>query len=435
MSQTAGKIPVIHIVAENLTPLDIGLEIGQQSKKFFTDIERRYDRFLSDSFSQMGFDDMLRDRLPALKSSIDKIYQKELEGVASAWSLVHDNKLGDGYLSWDEYWLLNLLPDIGLPANGSGFGVLSRLSAESGAIVGRNLDLQSTPSIRSLQAITVYQYKNYAVVNIGFAGIVTVLSGFNESGLFVAHLNAASDSSYLNPYRVKQRLKKDVNAQGFVLRKALDTLTTARKASSFIAKNSNGISHNALVADKKNVQVVEYSADGNSIIRRWNSDTRPGKQWGRKSQIAVVDCHVLNSQSDNCTRAKDGYRWERLRSLAVFTDTKKAGVQDVAGIMLDQKSKYYEILGADTLQSMIYLPASGHLYLYAAAANNAGNKTTIPPYYQVYFEDLIPAELRQPRNKIHFLWWVSAILILLLFALWMTRRSIRKNESKRLFEE
>lgn len=436
-SQTSTKIPIIHIAAANLTPLDIGLEIGQQSKKLFADIEHRYDSYLMASLSQMGFDDMLRDRLPGLRNTIDKTYQKELEGVASAWSLTHDNKLGDGFLSWDEYWLLNLLPDIGLPANGIGFGVLSQLSKENGTIIGRNLNLTSTPSLRSLQAITVYQYADYAVVNIGFAGIISVLTGFNESGLFVAHFNAAPDSSYQNPYRVNKNIKKDVQAQGFILRKSLETLTTTRKAINFIAKNSDGISSNTLVADNKIIQILEYSAAGKTTIRRWNSQTHPDKRWNRKSQIAVVDCHVLNNMSDNCIRAKDSYRWERLRSLAVFTDKNKAGVQDIARIMLDKSNKYYEILGASTLQSMIYLPGSGHLYLYAAPANNAaGDNTGISPFYQVYYQELIPSELRKPRNKIHYFWWIAGLLVLLLLSLWMIRRSINKNEtgSKRLFE-
>jgi len=435
--QASAKIPVIHVAAANLTPLDIGLEIGQQSKTLFADIERRYDSYLMASFSQMGFDDMLRDRLPELRNEIDQAYQKELEGVASAWSLTHDNKLGDGFLSWDEYWLVNLLPDIGLPANGTGFGVLSPLSNENGTIVGRNLNLKSTPSLRSLQAITVYQYADYAVVNIGFAGIVSVLTGFNESGLFVAHFNAAADSAYQNPYRAQKTITKGVQVQGFILRKALETLTTTRKAINFIAKNSDGISNNTLVADKKNIQILEYSAAGRTTIRRWNSKTHPGKRWDRKSQIAVVDCHVLNGTPDNCRRAKDSYRWERLRSLAVFTDTNKAGVQDVARIMLDKNNKYYEILEANTLQSMIYLPGSGHLYLYTAPIrNNAGDSVGIPPFYQVYYQDLIPSELRKPRNRIHYFWWIAGLLMLLLLSLWMIRRSMNKNEtdSRRLFK-
>jgi hypothetical protein len=426
----SGKIPVLHIAAENLTPLDIGLEIGKQSKILFADIESRYDRYLMDSLSQIGFDDMLSDRLPKLKNSIDSAYQKELEGVASSWSLIHDNKLGDGFLSWDEYWLLNLLPDIGLPANGVGFGVLSQLSSENSTLIGRNLNLKNTAELRSLQAITVYEYKDRAVVNIGFAGIISVVTGFNESGLFVARFNAASGLSYQNSYRVKNK-QNAVKAQGFVLRKALEKYTSAQNATRFMAKKEGSISSNILLADKKNIQVLEYSVSGKAIIRRWNSRTHPSKRWDRNSQIAVVDCHVLLAMTNNCKRAKDSYRWDRLRSLATFTSNAKAGVQDIAKIMLDDSNKYYEILTDNTIQSMIYLPTSGYLYLYAApvsSVNDTMGNTVRHPSYQVYYEDLIPSKLRKARNSHHYFWWVVGLLTLLILALWWIRRSVKRAE-------
>lgn len=424
-NQPVGKIPIIQVHAEGLSPLDIGLEIGRQSKLLFADIEQRYDAYLMASLSQMRFDDMLHDRLPELRRNVDSAYKKELEGVASAWSLVHDNQLGDGFLSWDEYWLLNLLPDIGLPANGTGFGVFKQVSKENSTIVGRNLDLKSTPQLRSLQAITVYQYADRAVVNIGFAGIISVLTGFNESGLFVAHFNAAPDSSYQNPYRLKKDAKQGVQAHVFALRKALETLTSTRQAVNYFSKQVYGITSNTLVADKKNIRVLEYSSAGKAKVRYWKSQVQVGKRWDRESQIAVVDCNVLASMTGNCIRAKDTFRWERLRTLASYTADKKAGVQDISSIMLDTRNQYYEILGANTLQSMIFLPASGHLYLYAAPARS----TQIPPSYQVYYQELMPASLRNARNKTHYFWWVSGLLMLMALGLWLIRKSM-KNETQ-----
>lgn len=422
-SATEGKIPVIHINTENLSPLDVGLEIGRQSKLLFPDIEARYDSYLMAIFNQMGFDDLLRDRLPKLKSHIDSSYQKEMEGIASSWTLIHNNKLGDGYLSWDEYWVLNLLADIGLPANGTGFGVLNAVSRENSTIIGRNLDLQSTPEMRALQAITVYEYDNYAVVNIGFAGIISVLNGFNDSGLFLAHFNAASDLSYQNPYPARQEAGKVIQAHGFAIRKALETMTSVRKATNILAKNTYGISSNILIADKKNIQILEYTPVGSVQIRSWDSETHANKQWNSPSQLAVVDCHVLKSGSGNCERAKDTFRWERLRAQAIFTKNNQAGVQDIAGIMLDSHNQYYEILAADTLQSMIYLPGTGHLYLYAAPVNT----TNIPAAYKIYYQDLLSSRFRSLQNKNYFFWLISGFLLLLAIALWLIRRSMREK--------
>jgi len=421
----AGKIPVIHIQAENLSPLDIGVEIGRQSKLLFPDIEYRYDRYLKASLSQMGFNDILRDRLGKLKGHIDNAYQKEMEGIASSWNLIHDNKLGDGYLSWDEYWLLNLLADIGLPANGTGFGVLNAVSREKSTIIGRNLDLKSTAELRSLQAITVYEYSKRAVVNIGFAGISSVLSGFNDSGLFLAHFNAASDLSYKNPYSARQDSGKVMQGYGFAMRKALETMTSVDKAANALAKNSYAVSSNILIADKKDIQVLEYSPVGKAQIRNWKSETHPNKQWNSPSQIAVVDCHVLQRRSGGCERAKDTYRWDRLRTQAIFTKNNKAGVQDIAAIMLDSHNQYYEILASDTLQSMIYLPGTGHLYLYAAPVNT----TQTAVAYKIYYQDLLSDKFRNLQKNNYF-WWILGLLVLMAIALWLIQRAMSEKSSR-----
>jgi hypothetical protein len=422
-SHTPGKIPIIRINAEGLAPFDIGLEMGYQTKALFADIEHRYDTHLAASISQVAFNDMLQDRLPKLISNVDKAYQKELEGVANAWSLTHDNKLGDGFLSWDEYWLLNLLPDIGSPANGTGFGVLGKVSEENDPIIGRNLDWNSTPQLRSLQTITVYQYAERAVINIGFAGIISVLTGFNESGLFLAHFNAAPYSPYRNTHRVTD----DVQANVFELRKALETMTSTRQATRYLSRNVYGISNNILMADKKNIQVLEYPTGGAPRVRHWDSLTRADKRWERRLQIAVVDCHVLATMPNDCIRAKDAYRWERLRTLAVFSGSEKAGVRDISRIMLDSANKYYEILSSQTLQSMVYQPASGHLYLYTAPVNNT---YAVSPSYEVYYLDLLPLEVRKAWDKARFnISWLAGLLLLIILALvlWFIRKSVKKH--------
>lgn len=419
LSSNSGKIPVIHINAVDLAPFDIGLEIGRQTRVLFTDIGGRYDAHLAASISQIAFNDLLRNRLPGLIRNVDKTYRKELEGVANAWALSRDNQLGDGLLSWDEYWLLNLLPEIVSPANGTGFGVLSKVSDEDGPILGRNLDWFSTPQLRSLQTITVYQYADRGVINIGFAGVISVLTGFNDSGLFLAHFNVAP----YTPYRNTGRVTDDVQANVFELRKALDSRNSVRQAASFLSKNVYGASNSTLMADRKNIQVLEFPVGGAAKVRRWDSPTRPDKRWERRHQIAVVDCHVLAGMPNDCRRAKDAYRWERLRSLAVFSGVDRAGEWDLSKIMFDTANKFYEILGLQTLQSMLYQPASGHLYLYAAPVNNTELAT---PSYQVYYADLFPPELRNRRSGFSMLWLAGFLLVILTLVLWFTRRAANK---------
>lgn len=400
---SAEKIPALHINANKHTPLETGREVGQQSKALFPDIEHHYDTHLATILSQTEFNQIQQAMLPGLLTALDTKYQEELKGVASSWTLTHVNKLGDGLLSVDEYHVLNLLPDIGLAPEGTGFGVLGKESAKNTPVVGRNTDWISTPELRSLQAITVYQYNDKTVVNIGFAGIIPVLSGYNDQGLFLAHFKADPYSAYRN----FQHSPLDVRSSVFDLRNALETSTSVRQAASYLTGRSYAYSNAILMADKNTVKVLEYSKTGIGKVRSWNSATRPDKPWHRKLQIAAIDCHVLATMKNNCNEAKDTYRWNRLRALAQFGPARPVDVKDLSNILFDTANHLFEIFNPQTMQSMIYLPESGSLYLYVTPPNGIHSNA---PVHQLYRE-ILPSKLplhKQKNNRTVI--WLSGLL-------------------------
>ncbi len=408
----SSKIPLIQINTEQRSSLEIGLDIGRKSKALFTDIERRYDTHLATTLNQDLFDKIQQETLPKLLKKLDLKYQEELKGVAGVWSLTHTNKLGDGLLSLDEYHVLNLLPDIGFSPDGTGFAVFSEVSAENGPIIGRNLDWVSTPELRSLQVITVYQSNYKSIVNIGFAGIISVLTGFNDQGLFLAHYKAEPYSLYKNI----QPISESEHSQStiFDLRKTLETSTSAQQATLYLSKKSYAYSHSILLADKKSIQVLEYPQGGTAKVRQWNSSTRFDKDWDKELQIAVIDCHVLSSMPNNCKDIKDSYRWQRLRQLAQFNILRPASMQDMRNILFDTNNHLFEIFNPETLQSMVYLPESGNLYLYTAAVESS---RPISPVHKAYL-GIIPSELRNLHfNSNRYIIWLIWSVLALLFAI------------------
>lgn len=415
------KIPLIQINTEQRSSLEIGLEIGRKSKALFTDIEWRYDTHLAATLSQELFDQIQREILPKLLKKLDLKYREELKGVAGAWSLTNINKLGDGLLSLDEYRVLNLLPDIGFSPEGTGFGVFSQASAENGPIIGRNLDWVSTPELRSLQVITVYQSNNNAMVNIGFAGIISVLTGFNAQGLFLAHYKAEPYSLYRNIQRVSDNSQSNI----FDIRKTLETSTSTRRAVRYLSKKSYAYSHSTLLADKKSIQILEYPQGGSANIRHWNSPTRFDKKWDKELQIAVVDCSVLVEMPNNCKDIKDSYRWRRLRQLAQFSPSKPASKQDISSIMFDTANHRFEIFAPATLQSMVYLPESGDLYLYTAAVDSSHPTS---PVHKTYL-GIIPPGLRNLHPDNSYMIWLTWLLLLVLSAilLWLSVQHKKKS--------
>lgn len=414
-----GKIPVMRIDATERPPLQTGLETGRQAKALFPDIERRYDAHLAALFSPAAFDETVHKHLPAILAQLEPEYQEELKGVAGAWSLARDSTPGDGQLSLDEYRILNLLPDLGFAPNGSGFGAFGKASAENGPIVGRNLDWNSSPELRSLQAITVYEYDDRSIVNIGFAGIVSVMSGFNSQGLFLSLFGAEPYS----PYRSVNIPDKGLSSSVFELRRALERSSSVTRASADLQYKTYSFSNNILMADKRSVQVLEYPAGGIAQIRLWSSPLRTNRQWEKPQQIALVDCHLLATLPDNCKDANDVVRWQRLRQLAEFSAAQPANVNAISALLFDTANRNYEIFNDETLQSMVFLPASNSLYLYTAPVNGEAPPT---PVHQPYL-GLLPQDgenLNDGGKGISSIWLIwLAVLILLAITAWVSLRS------------
>ena len=415
------SLPVLQINATQRTPLETGLETGKQAKRLFPDIERRYDKHLSSLFHQAAFEIIRTEQLPVLWQNIPPRYQEEFKGIAAAWDLTGQNQLGDGRLSLDELRVLNLLADLGQAPAGSGFAVMGKVSAETGGIIGRNLDWKSSAELRSLQAITVHEYADHAIVNIGFAGLLSVLSGFNEHGLFLASFNAEPAS----PYPATPAQTGTLSSIGFTVRAALEDSQSLQAATRLLLKQHYAISQNILAGNHQRVQVIEYPGEGKAKVRTWKSLLHANTYWEHKRQIAVVDCNMLAELPDNCQDTGDTVRWERLQELAQFSPKHPASTTDISAILSDRNNDGYELLNARTLQSMLYLPGNSSLFLYAAPVSG---QTPAQIAHKAYLE-LLPASLRhKPANTLislsALIWFV--LLLKVLITLWLFRGTITR---------
>lgn len=409
------KAPTIVVQSENLSPQQIGLEIGSQSKRLFPNIEALYDRHLSTVLHQNQFKNILKNKLPYLLDKIDKTYLEEMNGVVASWVIAQNSVLGDGFLSKDEYLLLNLLPDTVYAPNGAGFGVYAKAAKDEQTIVGRNLDWKNTPELRRLQAMTIYKHADdKAIVNIGFAGIVSAVTGFNQQGLFLSLSNAEPFSPYVRHNNSPSTSSKKLSANAFSLRNTLETSKTTQQASKALSKVIFDKGKNILAADKSQTVVFEFQANKKLKKRSWNSKTHPNKPWGKRLQIASIDCHVLDSLDDNCTESQDNYRWFRLRKLAQFNDNNPATIREVSSILLDSNNDGGEILNRNTINSLLYKPESNELYLYSASENkNGGFQVTHLPYI-----NLLPSKVEIKKvsaiNIISLSWALLSIMLLII---------------------
>lgn len=411
------KLPIIQVATDGATALAQGLSIGRQTKSLFPDIEARYDSALSSLVNQRQLESLRKAQLPNLFERLDKSHQEEIQGVEAAWELVSESNVGDGKLSAEEYRLLNFLPDLGFMPNGSGFAAIDKASSDNKPILGRNLDWKVNSTFKSLQSITVYKGDEHTSVNIGFAGLVLVVTGYNSDGLFLAGLNAAPYSPY---YQTSTESHKKQTSASFDFKTLLDSKKNSKQALKYLSATRYPYDINIIVADKKTVTVLEHSKNGSSQVRHWNSPLHANTPWGKRQQIGVVNCFTLLSMPNSCQSASNSVRWKRLRNLANFDAQSPASLTELSSLMTDTQNKRHEIFNNTTLQSVIYQPASGKLYLYA----NLDGTNTKTPVYQAYFDfaDTLVKSTKESASYFSFkkVYWL--LIALLGAALWWFMR-------------
>jgi len=415
-SHASQTLPIIRIDAQGLTPLQLGLNLGRAHKLQFPSIEQQYDQHLASLLNRAQFNALKTRLLPTLLAQLDTRYLEEMRGVASAWETTQDSAPGDGQLSLTELQVLNLLPDLGFAPNGSGLGAFAQASAGGYTLVGRTLDWDSSAALRQLQAITVYQYADTHLVNIGFAGLSSVLTGFNEQGLFLALFNAAP----YTPYVVSTASLQHPRASAFDVRTSLSDYQNVSAASYFLRGRHYGFGSNILMADKLSVHVLEHPAGRDAQIRRWDSSLYASRIWNHPQQVAVVDCYLLSTLINNCHDASDVIRWQRLDELSNLAANEVVTARSLSTHLLDTKHRGFEIFNAQTLQSLVYQPERNELYLYTAPVDSS-NKTAAS--MQLY-TDLAPTHARQDQGrlwKIGLLWFF--LITLIVSTLWFIHRA------------
>lgn len=376
-AEASETTPIFYVDARGKTGNEIGVELGNSIKAQFPDIELKLDGYLAYFFgliasdtgipAQTLFDSFAVPRINAIKPNIDKRYRDEVNALASGLALSNSDSIGDGHLSSNEIWALELVADIARETNCSGFGVFGNYASTDSPVVGRNLDWHTNEGMRSLQAITVYHYDDRTFVNIGFAGFAGVLTGFNSDGLFAGILDSPMDDDYPHPPSGKR-------SYVFDLRNALESYTTISGAANALYSKPYAFSHNILFADTTDVQVLEHPQGAYGQLRTAQSQLNNDISWGKSNQIAVVNFFVLEGYS-NQRYPFNTIRWNRLRELATFNTSQKAAANDIKSIMLDTTSYPYSIFSASTVQSMVFVPVERKLFLYRVPASGIHHPT------------------------------------------------------------
>jgi hypothetical protein len=291
------------------TRLQTGENYAKAMKRIEPQIEVILNSYLYDIFWNNTYLAGAINLANQIKANVPNDLKDEARGVTSVFSSTVDS-VYDGTLSANEFWVLQLLPELGT-ASCSAASVFGSASATGQTIVGRNLDWYrgSNYQLSRLHAVTVIKKGQSSVVSIGFLGLLGCLTCFNDEGVFAAVLQSNTGGSY------SASGKRSYLLDG---RYALENYTTSMDVANYLKTQPYAVNHLWFLSDANESKVLENCIDTNCYargLRSYNSALNTGIGWGITNAIGAVNSFVLNGNKDNHSGAPaNTHRWSSLIS-------------------------------------------------------------------------------------------------------------------------
>ncbi len=358
-----------HFVTMDLTKNVPRKEVGKQYARAILEAVPGYET-LADSYlaeiiqgAELDLDTCL-SRMEQIKGTIPEEYADELNGMAQVFSYGTD-KLGDGHLSPNELWLLNLVPDVVRPTACSAVSVFGSASATGTNILGRSLDwfLGSKGQAEDFHMVSVIKNKDRSVCLIGFLGINFCVTGFNDDHVFAAILDCEIDA----PYTAQGK-----RSYTFDLRHALENKRTLKEVADYMRDKPYAFNHLIFLADSSESQVLENEiSQSERKLRSWDSALRPPTTWGITDAAATVNSFLLPGNFDNQTPwPSNTARWASFKTqvsarlpILSFEDIREV-ISFYTGSIPGKSAAgdiYHDNGDFQTVESIVFEPGSYHL--------------------------------------------------------------------------
>ena len=301
----------------------MGQILMQKVTQILPNYEQLADSYLAEMVGTQNVYNILLSRVPDIKPQIPQEYQDEINGMASQLSGGNINNVGDGKLSKDEFYLMQLITDVDQSTQCSGISVYGSRSATGNTMIARILDWYdgSKHQLAQFQAVLTIKNGSKSICTIGYVGFMGIITGFNEEGVFAAIMDSPSGAAYSS---------KNKRSYPMDLRYALENYTTLANVADYLADTSRNYAFNHLIllSDKYTSHVLEnnFSGTGTNIRRALRNDTsslNPGITWGFTNAVAAVNSFLLSGNHDNHTGVlSNTKRWSSIKTqLQLYGDT------------------------------------------------------------------------------------------------------------------
>ena len=294
------------------THREIGEELGDKILQAVPNYEALVDSYLLDVIG--NWYGRCIDRAKKIKPQINQDYIDEIEGIASRFSGADENKPGDGKISVDECYVLNLIGDVARGTQCSALGVYGDRSKTGETMSARILDWPggSENQIAQIQSVTTYKNGDKSVCSISYLGFVGIITGFNDNNVFAAILDSSSGGTY--SAESKRSYPLDI-------RYALENYETIEGVGEYLASSERkyAFSHLVFLCDEDVAIVLEnnmgsISNSGIRDFRYCDSVLNDGIEWGISDSLCCVNSFLLDGNYDNHKFSlHNTKRWENMK--------------------------------------------------------------------------------------------------------------------------
>ena len=249
--------------------------------------------------------EVIEKRSATLLESMRPEYRDEICGFAEGISNGAHGIVEDGVLSYEEAILTQMIPDALRPTCCSALSLWGSKTVTGDRITLRNLEwnLGSGNQMGMINAVTHMKNGSRTLTAISILGLLDIISGINDDGVFAAILDVGSVQSEAYIYEGKKCYTME-------LRYALEEFSTARELGEFMVGESGDFTwcHNLIISDKDDSfcaedcvsQVVEKGL-GKSVLRDCNTPLIDGISWDNEDSLCIVNSFASEGNQDGFT--------------------------------------------------------------------------------------------------------------------------------------
>lgn len=291
---------------------EIGKAYAKEILKKVPDYEAIIDSYLAEMTATDDMYNAFIGRVKDIKPQINKDYRDEIEGMGSVMSESRVIR-GDGKLSTEEIYILNLFPDIARGTQCSALAVYGKRSQTQNTMTARMLDwtIGSKNQLAKIQCVMTIKNGQKSICTIGYLGFLGVITGLNDNKVFAAILDSKIGQQYTSTSKY---------SYPFDIRYALENESTINGVTSYMKSPKRGYTfgHLIFLSDPKTASVLENNISETSgalrEVRTEKSILNEGVEWGIDNSIGTVNSFLLKGNLDNhFNNIKNTQRWERMK--------------------------------------------------------------------------------------------------------------------------